>query len=399
MVNVKYYSRDFSEILLSVLFYVTGSIIVGLVLSGSTSLLRVFPAIIVIIPASNGIRGNIYAPLGSRLNTLLHLGLIEPSLKYSKYLAENIFSVIVLVIVANMYLSILGSLASLLIGYGFPILEFISVTFTTSLITLPILTLVTITISITTFRFGLDPDNFSTPLVTLVSDVVTLPTLLMVLSLVSSLSRVHLILISLATVIVTCISILKLTLHRVKHEISIKIVRENLPPCLLSCIVQILPGMGLGIVLSRLLEYPSILFLIPPFIGSIGALIGIVSSKFSTALHLGEIEPKFRIEGKTLNLIITAFTTGFIIFSTLFIIDVIVSTVIHLEMPSIPLLFILITLAGFITLSISLILSYYTSVITFTKGVDPDNVVIPLLTSIIDLLGVIVLSILTILIV
>jgi len=399
MVNVKYYSRDFSEILLSVLFYVTGSIIVGLVLSGSTSLLRVFPAIIVIIPASNGIRGNIYAPLGSRLNTLLHLGLIEPSLKYSKYLAENIFSVIVLVIVANMYLSILGSLASLLIGYGFPILEFISVTFTTSLITLPILTLVTITISITTFRFGLDPDNFSTPLVTLVSDVVTLPTLLMVLSLVSSLSRVHLILISLATVIVACISILKLTLHRVKHEISIKIVRENLPPCLLSCIVQILPGMGLGIVLSRLLEYPSILFLIPPFIGSIGALIGIVSSKFSTALHLGEIEPKFRIEGKTLNLIITAFTTGFIIFSTLFIIDVIVSTVIHLEMPSIPLLFILITLAGFITLSISLILSYYTSVITFTKGVDPDNVVIPLLTSIIDLLGVIVLSILTILIV
>ena len=399
MVNVKYYSRDFSEILLSVLFYVIGSIVIGLVLSGSTSLLRVFPAIIVIIPASNGIRGNIYAPLGSRLNTLLHLGLIEPSLKYSKYLAENIFSVIVLVIVANMYLSILGSLASLLIGYGFPILEFISVTFTTSLITLPILTLVTITISITTFRFGLDPDNFSTPLVTLVSDVVTLPTLLMVLSLVSSLSRVHLILISLATVIVTCISILKLTLHRVKHEISIKIVRENLPPCLLSCIVQILPGMGLGIVLSRLLEYPSILFLIPPFIGSIGALIGIVSSKFSTALHLGEIEPKFRIEGKTLNLIITAFTTGFIIFSTLFIIDVIVSTIIHLEMPSIPLLFILITLAGFITLSISLILSYYTSVITFTKGVDPDNVVIPLLTSIIDLLGVIVLSILTILIV
>ncbi|HIQ03439.1 MAG TPA: hypothetical protein EYH40_03360 [Desulfurococcales archaeon] len=399
MVNVKYYSRDFSEILLSVLFYVIGSIVIGLVLSGSTSLLRVFPAIIVIIPASNGIRGNIYAPLGSRLNTLLHLGLIEPSLKYSKYLAENIFSVIVLVIVANMYLSILGSLASLLIGYGFPILEFISVTFTTSLITLPILTLVTITISITTFRFGLDPDNFSTPLVTLVSDVVTLPTLLMVLSLVSSLSRVHLILISLATVIVACISILKLTLHRVKHEISIKIVRENLPPCLLSCIVQILPGMGLGIVLSRLLEYPSILFLIPPFIGSIGALIGIVSSKFSTALHLGEIEPKFRIEGKTLNLIITAFTTGFIIFSTLFIIDVIVSTVIHLEMPSIPLLFILITLAGFITLSISLILSYYTSVITFTKGVDPDNVVIPLLTSIIDLLGVIVLSILTILIV
>lgn len=399
MVIVKYYSRDFSEILFSVLFYVTGSIIVGLVLSGSTSLLRVFPAIIVIIPASNGIRGNIYAPLGSRLNTLLHLGLIEPSLKYSKYLAENIFSVVILVIVANMYLSILGSLASLLIGYGFPILEFISVTFTTSLITLPILTLVTITISITTFRFGLDPDNFSTPLVTLVSDVVTLPTLLMVLSLVSSLSKVHLILISLTTVIVACISILKLTLHRVKHEISIKIVRENLPPCLLSCIVQILPGMGLGIVLSRLLEYPSILFLIPPFIGSIGALIGIVSSKFSTALHLGEIEPKFRIEGKTLNLIITAFTTGFIIFSTLFIIDVIVSTVIHLEMPSIPLLFILITLAGFITLSISLILSYYTSVITFTKGVDPDNVVIPILTSIIDLLGVIVLSILTILIV
>lgn len=399
MINARYYGKDFSEILFSVLFYIVGSIVIGLILSGSTNLIKVFPAIIVIIPASNGIRGNIYAPLGSRLNTLLHLGLIEPSLKYSKYLAENVFSVVVLVVVANMYLSILGSLASLSIGYGFPILKFISITFTTSLITLPILTLVTIMVSITTFRFGLDPDNFSTPLVTLVSDMITLPTLLMVLSLVSGLSGVHLTLISLITVIVACILILKLTLHRVKHEISVKIVKENLPPCLLSCIVEILPGMGLGIVLSRLLEYPSILFLIPPLIGSIGALIGIVSSKFSTALHVGEIKPKFRIEGKALNLIVIALTTGFIAFLTLFIIDVLVSTAIKLRMPSILLLFILIILAGYITLSISLLLSYYTSIIMFTKGVDPDNIVIPILTSTIDLLGVIVLSILVVVII
>ncbi len=393
MVNtVKVIGRDFNEILSSVLLYVIGSIVAGLALSTNVDLLKIFPAIIIVIPAINDVKGNIYAPLGSRLNTLLHLGLIKPSLERSKYLNENLFSMAIIVLSVHLYIGFLGSLTAYTIGLGFPLIKLLSVILISAFITFLFLTPFTILISIITFKRGLDPDNFTTPLITLVSDVSNLPILLLVLRALERVNSHHLIIVNVIALCILGLLIVKLSRDRKKHSISLKIIKENLTPCLICALIEMLPGVGLGIALDKFIKYSSILFIIPSFIGSLGALTGILSARLSTMLHIGEIEPKFTFKGKARRLIIIAYLVGFIMFLVLFIIDLFVSIIVGLDMPGIIVLFMLINFTGYFTLTLSMVISYYLSIITFMRGIDPDNVVIPILTTAVDFLGVIVLS-------
>src|SRR6185295_9446834 len=69
---------------LSLLIGLFGFLASGLVLARFTEVLVLVPGLITLLPASNALRGNIYAPLGSRLGTYLHTGLVRPRLQRSK---------------------------------------------------------------------------------------------------------------------------------------------------------------------------------------------------------------------------------------------------------------------------------------------------------------------------
>jgi mgtE-like transporter len=71
---------------ISLLTGLVGDLSAGLLLASYTGVLIALPGLITLLPAVNALRGNIYAPLGSRLGTYLHTGLLRPELKRSRVL-------------------------------------------------------------------------------------------------------------------------------------------------------------------------------------------------------------------------------------------------------------------------------------------------------------------------
>ena len=137
-----------------------------------------------------------------------------------------------------------------------------------------------------------------------------------------------------------------------------------------------------------ILLLPGIIVIIPSFINMGGGLIAVLSSRLSSALHLGFIHPILH-KTKTLerNLFATLIT-AVISFASLGVIAGIFTQIIGLKGLSL-LMFPLLTLtAGILTILVLSFLSVIFSYVSFRKGMDPDNIVIPMLTSLGDFIGI-----------
>ncbi len=71
-----------------------------------------------------------------------------------------------------------------------------------------------------------------------------------------------------------------------------RILRESLPVLLAAGTVDVLAGVTIEKRLDAFLTFPGLLVLVPPFLEDTGALGGILSSRLSSKLHLGIIEPR-----------------------------------------------------------------------------------------------------------
>lgn len=166
------------------------------------------------------------------------------------------------------------------------------------------------------------------------------------------------------------------------------ILRQSLPVLLVAGALSITAGLVLHNNSEMLFALPGILAIIPAFNNMGGSVTAVLSCRLSSALHMGLIRPKIR-RTKTLQrnviatLIIAVFSflaLGFIAGSFNFMIG--------LESIGLISFMILVLASGFLTVLILLTLSVILSYITYSRGIDPDNMVIPVLTSVGDLVGV-----------
>ena len=72
LLNVKLLKESFTSLLLSAVT----AVFAGIFLGTFKELFILLPGLIVLIPAAIGMRGNIFAALGSRLGSAFHLGTI-----------------------------------------------------------------------------------------------------------------------------------------------------------------------------------------------------------------------------------------------------------------------------------------------------------------------------------
>ena len=137
-----------------------------------------------------------------------------------------------------------------------------------------------------------------------------------------------------------------------------------------------------------LFALPGIIVVIPSFINMNGSILSILSCRISSALHMGTIKPRLK-RTKTLdkNLMMT-FLEAIVSFAALGLIAGIFNLIFGI--PSVDLLIfpVVIVVSGMISISLQSVLSILFSYVSYSKGVDPDNWVIPALTSISDFLGV-----------
>ncbi len=171
-----------------------------------------------------------------------------------------------------------------------------------------------------------------------------------------------------------------------------KIVRYGLPLLTLTVIIELFVGQLLQYGRGILLQQLTIFFISIPVINSVGGNIGcILGARLASGLHVGSIQIDIH-DKKMHEQLITAVLMGFI---TYFVLAIgIYSTGLFgsaaMKITFLPFLFVILATGAVLVCAVSLI-SVITAFISFKKGIDPDDVVAPIVTTMGDTLGILIL--------
>ena len=167
--------KEARESLFSLIFATVGNLLTGTILGVSTSQLELLPALIVLIPPAIGMRGSVFASLGSRLGTYLHTGQLSPDFSGSRLLRQNTGCSFILTILMSIYLGTLATVVAGVLGLEATLLDMVLIALLAGLLSASCMLVFTLFIAFYSYRRGLDPDNVTTPFITLAGDIVTLP--------------------------------------------------------------------------------------------------------------------------------------------------------------------------------------------------------------------------------
>lgn len=153
-------------------------------------------------------------------------------------------------------------------------------------------------------------------------------------------------------------------------------------------------GMVAGMILEsfelQLLSFPSILVLVPALIGIGGNLGTIFGSRLSTGIHLGILE--FHFSNPIFRHNVSAITiASLVIFFVLGLASYTVANLVGLA--ALPLLDVIILSlsAGLILIASLIPTAIIVAYFSYRKGIDPDDTIIPVVTSIGDIIGLLAL--------
>ncbi|MDZ7849874.1 MAG: magnesium transporter [Halodesulfurarchaeum sp.] len=168
------------------------------------------------------------------------------------------------------------------------------------------------------------------------------------------------------------------------------ISRATLPTLLLLTAVAVGSGLLLGTFEGVLYRYPSLLILVPVTIGTAGNLGSLLASRLSTAFHLGTLS--FRpgdeqLGGHALATVALALTLFPLVGAGAWVLALVTGRVV------LPLWRVLAisTLSGAGLAVVAIIATVLTTYGAYRAGLDPDDVVIPVVTVTADVFGVVML--------
>lgn len=362
------------------------SLIAGLALVGMDHRIEEVEGLFILIPVSIGMRGNIFGALAARLGTSIHSGLFEVNFGRSGLLFQNLYASILLTATTSVAMGLLArSVAGLLGIETISVWLLITVAFVGGIISSTVVLAVTIYLSVVSFRKGWDLDSVGAPLITTIGDVVTLPSIL----LASYLVGVH----RLGTGLgIAALGLGIFALVRgwtAAQQTTRRIVRESFPVLSIAIVLDILAGTVVEPRIENVLAFPALLLIIPGFLEKTGALGAILAARLGSKLHLGAVTPSARPDAAALLDGSIVFVVGLVSYAVIAITTLIVAELIGAAYPGVLRFFGIVMTGGILATLIAAVIGYYAATTTYRFGFDPDNHTIPLVTSGMDLLGVI----------
>ncbi len=160
------------------LIALTVDILVGVGLAFMRGSLEELPGMLIMVPAFLEMRGNIGGTLASRLSSGLHMGIIEPKLKLSKELAQNLIGSFTLNLILSAFVGCLAHFMCILFGFkSAGLLTLFLLAVIAGVLSSLILMSITTIMTIKAYQKGLDPDVVIGPYVTTLGDFVSIPCL------------------------------------------------------------------------------------------------------------------------------------------------------------------------------------------------------------------------------
>jgi mgtE-like transporter len=323
--------------------------------------------------------------MGARFGTGVAAGLFEPTLRRGSLLSRNVIVGILSALLTSFYLAGVAKLVASAFGKEGVISfwDLVTISVTGGVLASSIALVVTIGIAVLSFRKGWDLDAVSTPMVTAIGDMVTLPCLFLASLLVGN-DTVGAVAAGLCTA-ATAAALVAAFLVEVQVR---RILLEMIAVVALAPLLDIFAGALLEAHRGELQAATAVLILIPPFVSQAGALGGILSSRLSSKLQLGVITPRGRPEIPAVVDGVIVIVLGLAVFTAIGAAAWGLSTVTGGGHPGAFSLIGATLLAGILVLPVTLVVGYYLAVLTARFGIDPDNQGVPFITSLLDLAGV-----------
>ena len=363
------------------------SLVAGLVLAGMTGRIDAVKGLFVLIPVSIGMRGSIFGGLAARLGTSIHSGLFEVSRERAGILYQNVYAATLLTIGTSVAMGLLArAIAGLLDVDTVSAWDLIVVALVGGLLSSAVVLVATLYVSVTSFRRGWDLDSVGAPLITAIGDVVTLPCLLVASFLVG---------IEPVTPIVGGLSLIAAVIALARGwstvlPVTRRIVRESFPVLCIAIVLDVLAG---TVVEPRVEEvfvpYPALLIVIPGFLEKTGSLGAILASRLGSKLHLGAVSPSAKPEAAALLDASIIFVLGLTIYAITALSTLALASAIGAAYPGALRFVGIVMVGGLLATVVAAFIGYYAATTTYRFGLDPDNHTIPLVTSGMDLLGII----------
>ena len=374
----------FKETMLAYTFDL-GGLIAGFLVASQLGIFRMpsAPWAIALYPAIVSAKGVISGLLSGRLSTALHLGTIYPRFSNNTKSFYKLFEALVVLTLAT---GATMSVISLVFGHlfwGITLADFpaiLSVVVATMAIGLS-LTLLTTKVAFVSYKKGLDPDIVVYPIMSTTADIFVTLLYVLILNLffLVDFGKWAIALIGLAHLIL----VFYILPRNLRDSEFLKTLRESMVTMVLVAFIvnvtgTILKGISDFVEGAR----KEIYTVYPALIDMVGDVGSVVGSTATTKLALGMLKPSYSSIRNHVKTISSAWSASIILFFVLAVSSLLLNGIFSLSAFSNLLLVLLI--ANGISVAAIILVSFGISILTFKRGLDPDNFVIPIESSVAD---------------
>ncbi len=362
-----------------------GNVPTGIALGLLSDRLLNLPGLIVLIPAAIGVRGTIFGGLASRLGTSMHAGSLGFTRTRGSLLTQNLFACSMQSIAGGLYIGVAAYAFAGIVGLQtIGLMDLIVISMLGSVAASAVLIVVTIAVAAWSQRRDWDLDAVAAPMITFIGDLVTLPALLAASLLVhrGAVTR------GIAAASIAAGVAAMVFGFWSRRAQARRIFRESALNISLTSVLDIFAGIAIQHRIGRFTAFPALLILLPAFMSNAGALGSILSARLASKLHLGAIRP--RLVPERLALLDASLAAPWTLsnFALLGIICHLAATWMGDASPGAMTMVSTSLVAGAIATVGASILAYAVAVATFRIDLDPDNHGIGVVTSVMDLTGV-----------
>jgi mgtE-like transporter len=384
-------TRTLRQGLIALVISTAAGFVAGLTLAHITGTLAALPGLLILIPAAVGMKGTIFGAIGARLGTANAAGVLEINLEPGGVLRRNVDVAILTTFSSSLWLALLARFAGALFGQpSISLWDLAVISIVGGAIGSVLVLTITIGLSALSYRLEWDLDSVSTPMVTALGDMTTLPSLFLATFLV----RNEAVAVGVGIIAIGVAVAATVRSYAVRDRRVRRIVLEMTATILLTPILDILSGGLQQARLAELTAVPVLLLLIPPFVSQAGALGGIFSSRLTSKLQIGVITASGRPDTPAIVDGSIVLGLSIVVFTMIGAISWALGSATGLSgMPGPWTLIGATLLAGLLVTPLTVLAGYYLAIVTYRFGLDPDNQGVPIITSVMDLAGVAVILI------
>jgi len=378
-----FYSSIPAQTLIALLFN-TLSLFAGGVISIFTPQFQTAPWILALFPPVLTIRGGIGGIFSGNLATMLHIGLIRPQMRRNTPVYyQLISSIFVITLVDTLIMGGISFLLSLILGR-------ISVQHLSVFLVVPPVACVTaialsipltLLIAIATFRRGLDPDILVYPILASVNDIIVSVIYAATVFLVLWGGAYTLLLWTIFIIVLVVIGYIALRNRRVPF--FFKTIKEGTTVVVMSSVFGSLNGAFLSGMSAYLLKYPGVIVLYPGLTNALGNIGSIIGSTTTTNLALGYIRDLKNEVKASISTIMQVEGVAILIHAFFGMITYLIvkSSVKEVNLTALISVATLSNLISFLPITLVALAIAHAA---FKRGLNPDNVAIPVITTVAD---------------